>query len=176
MLQVWAIHQSGENILKDMLDSLGVQYSLFVVTEALVSVQDERFEKYIYLMRNDTIAQAVACYLEYTSDDSINIKRNEKTVAPIPPYDGYAIAEWHDKILTADASINSMFEADEIEPHVVSYEDMVRESINVMARIAEYLGVTNYTYTTSNIGVQSSRVQQDYIRRYKFELRNSTND
>lgn len=174
MLQVWAIHQSGEHILKSMLDSLEIEYLLFVVTEALVSVQDMRFEKYIYLMRNDTIAQAVACYLAYTGDDSI--KHNSKSVTPAPPYDGYAIAEWHDKILTADASINSMFEADGIEPHVVSYEDMLRETINVMARIAEYLGVTNYTYTPPTIGAQTSRVQHDYIRRYKFELRNSAND
>lgn len=173
MLQVWAIHQSGEHILKSMLDSLDIQYSLFVVTEALVSAQDNRFEKYIYLMRNDTIAQAVACYLAYTNDDSI--KRNVKSVTPIPHYDGYAITEWHDKILTADASINSMFDADEIEPHVVSYEDMLRETINVMRRIADYLGITNYTYTPPTIGAQSSKVQHDYIRRYKAELRTGDN-
>lgn len=101
---------------------------------------------FVYLTREDLVAQAISNYIAESSgvwhrDPSGELFRSRGGGDPDPPYDEAKILAEHDALVRQHADWERLFAQRSIEPLRVTYEGFVADANATVATVAEHVGV-----------------------------------
>lgn len=100
--------------------------------------------KYIYLTRRDLAAQAVSLYKATASTVfHTNIQHDDDAIRTLESmeYDYDSIDNWYRHIYQQEKGWNAFFYENNITPLCISYEDVEEDVLDVLRRIARFVGI-----------------------------------
>ena len=127
---------------------------------------------YIYITRQDKIAQAVSMAKALQTDTWTS--RMEEGPKPAVIYDREMIAHCLADIERQDLTWRQWFEAHNITPFAVTYSDLTADAADVVRGIIEYLGVQNDEPEEVDVPParrQADETNQEWIKRFQREMR-----
>jgi trehalose 2-sulfotransferase len=133
--------------------------------------------RFVYLTREDVIAQAISNYIAESSgvwhrDSSGELFRSRGGGDPDPPYDEERIIAERDTLLRQQADWESFFSGRQVEPLRVTYERFVADAGGTVAGIARHAGV-EWDGEASLEGAATARLADERSERWAQRLRAS---
>jgi len=130
---------------------------------------------YVYLTREDLVAQAVSAYIADASgvwhrDPSGDLFRSRGGGDPDPQYDEARILKEHEALLRQQADWERFFARRAIEPLRITYERFVGDASDTVAAIAEQLGVP-WEGAVSLGAAETAKLGDDRNRRWTERIR-----
>lgn len=125
----------------------GLKASWFQMQKFLPEVQDRDYLKgfrFIYLRRRDVVMQAISLYKATETDVfHTNVEHDQKRLQALAKldYDFKAIEKWRQHILKQEQGWEQFFYENRIFPLHVFYEDIEQDVLQLMRRIATFVGV-----------------------------------
>jgi LPS sulfotransferase NodH len=128
--------------------------------------------QFIFIRRDDKIAQAVSLAKALQTRAWLGLTSLERHDVPLF-YCGKFICACLEEIRRQEASWLDWFETQKCTPHVVLYEDLLRDERQTVAKLCTLLGVANDKPSTGEVPVvnrQSDSLNAEWISRFKAEL------
>jgi len=139
--------RNGIRIFQSRNKVSGVKTSWFQFQLYLGAMTDQKYLqgfKYIYLTRRDLAAQSVSLYKAVSSNVFHTVAQpSEEETAKLASleYDYQKIKYWHDHIVAQEIGWQRYFYDRQIFPLCMSYEDIEKDVLQCIKRIAMYLKV-----------------------------------
>jgi trehalose 2-sulfotransferase len=127
---------------------------------------------YIYISRQDRIAQAVSMAKALQTDAWTS--RMEEGPKPVMVYDREMIAHCLVDIEQQDVTWRRWFETHNVAPFQVTYDDLTANAAGVVRSIVEYLGVENDERDEVDVPPakkQADETNQEWIERFEREMK-----
>jgi trehalose 2-sulfotransferase len=130
---------------------------------------------FVYLTREDLVAQAISNYIAESSgvwhrEPSGELFRSRGGGDPDPPYDEAKILAERDALVRQQADWKRFFTERSIEPLRITYEDFVADANATVAAIAEHVGV-EWAGELSLEGAATAKLADDRSEHWAERLR-----
>jgi LPS sulfotransferase NodH len=132
---------------------------------------------FVYLTRDDLVAQAISNYIAESSgvwhrDPAGELFRSRGGGDPDPPYDEDRILAERESLSRQQADWERFFAERRVEPLRITYEGFVADANATVAAIAGHLGV-EWTGELSLAGAATAKLADDRSERWAERLRES---
>lgn len=163
----------------------GLKTSWFQFENFMMAIEDHKYLqgiKYIYLTRRDLAAQAVSLFKAVSSNIFHSVTepgKDDLATLSLLEYDYSAIKYWYDHIIAQEKGWQQYFYDRRIFPLCLSYEEIEDDIIQVIKRIAIYVGVNpdKISFTGQISDFQKIRNEQNtqWVFRFAKELTSHAN-
>lgn len=126
---------------------------------------------WVSLERRDTIRQAVSLQRARQTDVWRDLNRRDISSMPEPQYDFAGLADQLHWIARARARWNGFFAANEIAPHIITYERMVRDFETCFRDLRALMGLSTITPPPTRMRRQADALSETWSRRLLVDLR-----
>jgi LPS sulfotransferase NodH len=140
-------------------------------TTAMHQVVAEHFPNlhYIYLRRGDRLRQAISFYRAEATREWVR-RGEEASGNAIVPYDRQEIVKKLGELEGMERQWTAHFEACRVEPHRVTYEEIVADRERSVTSVLDYLGIDHpspLALPASDVRRQSDSLTDDWVERYQ---------
>lgn len=125
---------------------------------------------WISLERQDTVRQAVSLEQAVQTNVWRDIGVRDSSAVPAPSYDFEALAARLHWINRARGRWRSFFAANEISPHVITYEEMIRDSAAVLKQLCMLTGRDCSCPPVTRTRRQANIISDEWTRRLLSDL------
>jgi LPS sulfotransferase NodH len=133
--------------------------------------------RHLWLRRRDKARQAISYYIASSTDRwwQIDGVKPKKTPGPAtePAFDPRKIRSLESQVRRSEARWKAYFKANEIDPFVVFYEDLLADYAGQIVRVLNWLGVSDVEparVPPPRLQRQSTSQNEDWLKRYlKFK-------
>lgn len=134
---------------------------------------------WIYIVRQDTVAQAVSLAKGLQTGVFTSWRQGKMQQMPSVTYDQSLIARSLERLEAQNESWRRWFEANNIEPHMVYYEQLAADNSGTLSRVIEFLGVQNDEpdrVIPRTIERQGDSSNKEWATRFRRELESGAKD
>ena len=126
---------------------------------------------WVSLERRDTVRQAVSLQRARQTDVWRDLARHDAASMPEPQYDFAALSDQLHWILRARDRWNGFFAANEIAPHIITYERMVRDFETCFRDLRALMGQSAATLPPTRMRRQADALSEAWAHRLLGDLR-----
>lgn len=128
--------------------------------------------KFIYLTRNNVVAQGVSLAVAQRTKQYANFRGSAPDAQPRADlsFDRQHVMKAIDFVLVEHLRWTKFFALNDIEPLQITYESLIEDSHRTCQKIAGYLGInTDYFFSLegTNLLKQSNELNEDWIKKIK---------
>jgi LPS sulfotransferase NodH len=153
--------------LDEIVTKLGGVYPDLSGQDLLLLTRAFRQLRFVYLVRDDTVAQAVSWA---RAEQTHFWQEGDRALPGVKPH--FDFDQIHDLVRTIqahNAAWQDWFRASGVQPHLVRYEHLVREPSRCTRQILDFLGLqpASECVIRSDRRRQADRLNADWISRYR---------
>ena len=172
-----SLHTSPNSVFGTKLISHFIERYIFL-TEGKLNPLDY-FDNFIYLVRQDKVAQAVSLFMAQKSGvwkiskaEKLSEYRDKVDNKDITNDDLQQVHRLHDRLLKEEKYLEQLCDRHNIQPLVVNYEDLTADLHGNIAKVLRYLNIISESGTSSfDISLRekklASQKSQELIKLYR---------
>jgi trehalose 2-sulfotransferase len=125
--------------------------------------------KYIWITRQDKVRQSVSLVKALATDSWIQTKKEKDAPVKKPVFNYTALEHWRNRLDEIDQRWPAFFEANNITPYKVVYEDLVHNYEQTALEILDFLGVPRpetVAFRERRLQKQADQLNEEWVARY----------